>query len=147
MSIFPSTPSINCLLQNRILLFEDFVNLFRKIVCKRDKFWNFGNVKLPGWLSNLNALLAKKFPKFLSHLNEIGDVDGKVEWNSVGFFVLWSLLCGLSVDFLGVVFACGYSGVRVAMFGVVTAEASQSEKLREWDGLFACCECEDECSN
>ena len=45
-------------------------------------------MKLPGWLSNLNALLAKKFRKFLSHLNEIGDVDGKVEWNSVGFFVL-----------------------------------------------------------
>ena len=47
-------------------------------------------------------------------------------------------------------FACGYSGVRVAAFfeklahflafvvkvGVVTAEASQSEKLREWDGIF-----------
>ena len=46
-------------------------------------------------------------------------------------------------------FACGYSGVRVAAFfeklahflafvvkvGVVTAEASQSEKLREWDGI------------
>ena len=44
----------------------------------------------------------------------------------------------------------GYSGVRVAAFfeklahfltfvvkvGVVTAEASQSEKLREWDGIF-----------
>ena len=58
--------------------------------------------------------------------------------------------CGLSVDFLGAVFACGYSGVRVAAFfeklahflafvvkvGVVTAEASQSEKLREWDGIF-----------
>ena len=47
-------------------------------------------------------------------------------------------------------FAHGYSGVRVAAFfeklarflafvvkvGVVTAEASQSEKLREWDGMF-----------
>ena len=47
-------------------------------------------------------------------------------------------------------FACGYSGVRVAAFfeklahflafvvkvGVVTAEASQSERLREWDGIF-----------
>ena len=54
------------------------------------------------------------------------------------------------VDFLGAVFARGYSGVRVAAFfeklahflafvvkvGVVTAEASQSEKLREWDGIF-----------
>ena len=48
------------------------------------------------------------------------------------------------------VFACGSGGVRVATFfeklahflafvvkvGVVTAEASQSEKLREWDGIF-----------
>ena len=47
-------------------------------------------------------------------------------------------------------FACGYSGVRVAAFfenlahflafvvkvSVVTAEASQSEELREWDGTF-----------
>ena len=46
-------------------------------------------------------------------------------------------------------FACGYSGVRVAAFfeklahflafvvkvGVVTAEAFQSEKFREWDFL------------
>ena len=31
---------------------------------------------------------------------------GKGEWNSVG----------LLVDFLGAVFACGYSGVRVAAF-------------------------------
>ena len=59
-------------------------------------------------------------------------------------------VCSLLVDFLGAVFACGYSGVRVAAFfeklahflafvvkvGVVTAEASQSEKLREWDGIF-----------
>ena len=56
----------------------------------------------------------------------------------------------VSFDFLGAVFACGYSGVRVAAFfeklahflafvvkvGVVTAEASQSKKLREWDGIF-----------
>ena len=48
------------------------------------------------------------------------------------------------------VFACGYSGVTVTAFfeklahflafvvkvGVVTAEASQSEELREWDGMF-----------
>ena len=47
-------------------------------------------------------------------------------------------------------FGCGDSGVRVAAFfeklahflafvvkvGVVTAEASQSEELREWDGIF-----------
>ena len=47
-------------------------------------------------------------------------------------------------------FACGYCGVRVAAFfeklahflvfvvkvGVITAEASQSEKLREWCGTF-----------
>ena len=29
------------------------------------------HVKVPGWLLNLNALLTKKFPKFLSHLNEM----------------------------------------------------------------------------
>ena len=48
------------------------------------------------------------------------------------------------------VFACGYSGVRVVTFfeklahflafavkvGVVTSEESQSEKLREQDGIF-----------
>ena len=28
-------------------------------------------VKVPGWLSNLNALLTKKLPKFLSRLNEM----------------------------------------------------------------------------
>ena len=47
-------------------------------------------------------------------------------------------------------FACDYSGVEVAAFfeklahflafvvkvGVVTAEAPQSEELREWDGIF-----------
>ena len=65
---------------------------------------------------------------------------GKCEWNS----------SGLSLDFLGAVFARGYSGVRVAAsfeklahflefvvkVGVVTAEVSQSKKLREWDGIF-----------
>ena len=47
-------------------------------------------------------------------------------------------------------FACGYGGVKglaffeklahflafVVKVGVVTAEASQSEELREWDGIF-----------
>ena len=28
-------------------------------------------VRLPGWLLNLNALLTKKLPKFLSRLNEM----------------------------------------------------------------------------
>ena len=75
------------------------------------------HVKVPGWLLNLNALLTKKLPKFLSRLNEmIGGSEnvfsfgiiaenfevfendifdckvlwmvGKGEWNSVGFFVL-----------------------------------------------------------
>ena len=75
-------------------------------------------VKVPGWLSNLNALLTKKLPKFLSSLNkmsgrrenllfsfgiiaenfEVFENDifdckvlwmvGKGEWHSVGFFVL-----------------------------------------------------------
>ena len=29
------------------------------------------HVKVPGWLSDLNALLTKKLPKFLSRLNEM----------------------------------------------------------------------------
>ena len=29
------------------------------------------HVKVPGWLPNLNALLTKKLPKFLSRLNEM----------------------------------------------------------------------------
>ena len=29
------------------------------------------HVKVPGWSLNLNALLTKKLPKFLSHLNEM----------------------------------------------------------------------------
>ena len=31
------------------------------------------HVKVPGWLLNLNALLTKKLPKFLSRLNEMSD--------------------------------------------------------------------------
>ena len=60
------------------------------------------------------------------------------------------MYCGLSVDFLGAMFACGFSGVGVVAFfekvayflafvlkvGVVTTEAPQSKKLTEWDGIF-----------
>ena len=53
------------------------------------------HVKVPGWLSNLDALLTKKLPKFLSRLNEMSGgrenlclFVGKGEWNSVSFFVL-----------------------------------------------------------
>ena len=35
---------------------------------------------------------------------------GKGEWKSVGFFVLYSLKCGLSVDFLGVPVVTAESG-------------------------------------
>ena len=75
-------------------------------------------VKVHGWLLNINALLTKKLPKFLSRLNEMSGgrenmclvsgslrrilkflrmtffdckvlwMVGKGEWNSVGFFVL-----------------------------------------------------------
>ena len=74
-------------------------------------------MKVPGLLLNLNALLTKKLPKFLSRLNEMSGgkenvfcfgiiaenfevfendildckvlwVVGKCEWNSVHFFVL-----------------------------------------------------------
>ena len=39
---------------------------------------------------------------------------GEGKWNSVGFFVLWRLQCYFSIDFLGTMFACGDSRVRVA---------------------------------
>ena len=74
-------------------------------------------VKVPGWLLNLNALLTRKLPKSLPRLNEMSGgkenmfsfgiiaenfgifendifdckvlwMVGKDEWNSVGFFVL-----------------------------------------------------------
>ena len=34
------------------------------------------HVKIPGWLSDLNALLTRKLPKFLSSLNEMSG-DGE----------------------------------------------------------------------
>ena len=37
------------------------------------------------------------------------------EWNSVGFFVVTFVVRSLG-DLLGAMFACGYSGVRVATF-------------------------------
>ena len=78
----------------------------------------FTCMKVPGWLSDLNALLTRKLPKFLSRLNEMSGggenmclvsgslqrifnflritffdckvlwMVGEGEWNSVGFFVL-----------------------------------------------------------
>ena len=36
------------------------------------------HMKVPGWLSDLNALLTKKLPMFLSRLNEISGGRGKV---------------------------------------------------------------------
>ena len=76
------------------------------------------HVKVPGWLLNLNALLTRKLPKFLSRLNEVSGGRGNMclvwgllqtilkflriafliarfcgsldrgEWNSVGFYAL-----------------------------------------------------------
>ena len=34
------------------------------------------HLKVPGWLSDLNALLTRKLPMFLSRLNEITGVRG-----------------------------------------------------------------------
>ena len=34
------------------------------------------HLKVPGWLSDLNALLTRKLPMFLSHLNEISGGRG-----------------------------------------------------------------------
>ena len=68
------------------------------------------HVKVPGWLSNLNALLTKNLRTFFSRMNEMSGgrenvclvsgslrrilrflrmtwMVGKGEWNSVGFFV------------------------------------------------------------
>ena len=96
-----------------------------------DHVWNRGtsfasclHLKVPGWLSNLNVLLTRKLPMFLSRLNEISGGRGNVfsfgiiaenfevfendsshykvlwitvgegEWDSVGVFVLWRLQCG-----------------------------------------------------
>ena len=36
------------------------------------------HLKVPGWLLDLNALLAKKFPMFLSSLNEISGGRGNI---------------------------------------------------------------------
>ena len=128
------------------------------------------HVKVPGWLLNLNALLTKKLPMFLSRLNKMiggrenicfgvisencevfkNDIfDCKFLWlvgnirvNGIMSVSSFCEVCS-AVYFLGAVFACGHSGVRVAVFfeklahflafvvkvRVVTAEASQSEKL------------------
>ena len=34
--------------------------------------------KIPGWLSDLNAILTRKLPKFLSRLNEISGGRGNI---------------------------------------------------------------------
>ena len=109
------------------------------------------HMKVPGWSLNLNALLTKKLPKFLSRLNEMS--GGRENVFSFGIIAAGRILkffrmTFLIARFLGAVFACGYSGVRVAAFfeklahflafvvkvGVVTAEASQSEEVT--DRLF-----------
>ena len=81
---------------------------------------------------------------------------GRLKWHTTGLDAS-ELFCSASSRSsrkrsasLLPVFACGYSGVRVVAFfeklahflafavkvGVVTSEASQSEKLREQDGIF-----------
>ena len=99
------------------------------------------HLKVPGWLSDLNALLTRKLPMFFSRLNEISvgrrnrfsfgiiaenfevfgnDIFeykalwvGSVRVYGILFWFLRFVTCGFSVDFLGVIFACGYG---VAMF-------------------------------
>ena len=36
------------------------------------------HLRVPGWLSDLNALLIRKLPMFLSHLNEISGGRGNI---------------------------------------------------------------------
>ena len=57
------------------------------------------HVKVPGWSSDLNALLAKKLPKFLSRLNEM---SGGRE-NVFSFEILWRILRFLSCKVLWMV--------------------------------------------
>ena len=101
-------------------------------------------LKFPGWLSDLNVLLTRKLPLFLLRLNKISGVRGNMCFGIIAenfeafendiFYckVMWMLrvngillvpsLCDVcsavsrSVDFLGTMFACGYSVVRVATF-------------------------------
>ena len=60
------------------------------------------------------GIIAENFEAFENDIFGYVDADG--EWNSVDAFVVWRLQCGFSVDFLGTMFARGYSGVRVATF-------------------------------
>ena len=55
------------------------------------------HVKVPGWLLSLNALLTKKFPKFLSRLNE---TSGGRENMCVVSGSLWRILKFLRMTFL-----------------------------------------------
>ena len=61
-------------------------------------------LKVPGWLSGLNALLTRKVPMFLSRLNEISGGRGKMYflWGS-----LWRILKFLRMTFLTARF-CGW---------------------------------------
>ena len=61
------------------------------------------HVKVPGWLLSLNALLTKKLPKFLSHLNEMSDGRENI---FLGSGSLWRILKLLRMTFLIVRF-CG----------------------------------------
>ena len=62
------------------------------------------HVKVPGWMLNLNALLTKKLPKFLSRLNEIG---GGRETMCLVSGSLWRILKFLRITFLIARF-CGW---------------------------------------
>ena len=60
--------------------------------------------KVPGWLSNSNALLTKKLPKFLSRLNEM---SGGRENMCLVSGSLWRILKFLRLTFLIARF-CGW---------------------------------------
>ena len=62
------------------------------------------HVKVPGWMLNLNALLTKKLPKFLSHLNEM---SGGRENMCLVSGSLWRILKLLRTTFLIARF-CGW---------------------------------------
>ena len=84
--------------------------------------------KSPVFLSRLNeksggrwnmfsfGIIAESFEVFENNIFDckVLWMVGADEWNSVGFFALWRLQCSFSVDFLGAMFACGYSGVSIS---------------------------------
>ena len=72
------------------------------------------HVKVPGWLINLNALLTKKLPRFLSRLNEMS--GGILKFLRMTF--LFARFCGWYVRVNGI--------MSVSLFCEVCSAVSRS---------------------